>query len=67
MPDALQLTTPDTFRLTTDEIAALETIRTLRQLPTLRDALAHVIQTEFRAVINDGVGMMSHPPQRLKL
>ena len=64
MPDALQLTTLDAFRLTTDEIAQLETIRLLRDLPTLRAAVEHAIKTEFSAVINEGVGIMSRPPAR---
>jgi hypothetical protein len=64
MPDALQLTTLDTFRLTKDEIAQLETIRRVRDLPTLRAAMEHAIADKFREVLNEGVGMMSRPPAR---
>jgi hypothetical protein len=64
MPDALPLATPDTFRLTADEIAQLEGIRLLRQLPTVRAALTYAIATEFRTAINQGVSHTSRPHAR---
>jgi len=42
---------PDAFRLSPDEISELEAIQVLGGFPTLRAALAHTIETEFRSII----------------